>query len=127
MYPNLQVSIFILKTIYFILQNMFRSLHTSSSVVHIKSTVNIQIIRVCYSIIKIQFKNFYLAIFIPLNTNILNKTIKTFTLAIKKIYLKNIIFKNIPFLKHLKWRTIINRNVTEGNRANKGQVRWTKK
>ena len=120
MYPNLQVSIFILKTIYFILQNMFRSLHTSSSVVHIKSTVNIQIIRVCYSIIKIQFKNFYLAIFIPLNTNILNKTIKTFTLAIKKIYLQNIIFKNIPFLKHLKWRTIINQNVTEGNRANKG-------
>ena len=40
-------NIFILKTIYFILQNMFRSLHTSSSVVHIKSTVNIQIIRVC--------------------------------------------------------------------------------
>ena len=33
--------IFILKTIYFILQNMFRSLHTSSSVVQIKSTVNI--------------------------------------------------------------------------------------
>ena len=44
---NKTVSIFILKTIYFILQNMFRSLHTSSSVVHIKSTVNIQIIRVC--------------------------------------------------------------------------------
>ena len=33
---------------------------------------------------------------------------------------KNITFKNIPFLKHLKWRTIINQNVTEGNRANKG-------
>ena len=38
---NKTVSIFILKTIYFILQNMFRSLHTSSSVVQIKSTVNI--------------------------------------------------------------------------------------
>ena len=46
-HSNKTVSIFILKTIYFILQNMFRSLHTSSSVVHIKSTVNIQIIRVC--------------------------------------------------------------------------------
>ena len=45
-----KVSIFILKTIYFILQNMFRSLHTSSSVVQIKSTVNIQIIRVCYNV-----------------------------------------------------------------------------
>ena len=33
--------IFILKTIYFILQNMFRSLHTSSSVAQIKITVNI--------------------------------------------------------------------------------------
>ena len=38
---NKTVSIFILKTIYFILQYMFRSLHTSSSVVQIKSTVNI--------------------------------------------------------------------------------------
>ena len=47
---NKTVSIFILKTIYFILQNMFRSLHTSSSVVQIKSTVNIQIIRVCYNV-----------------------------------------------------------------------------
>ena len=44
------LSIFILKTIYFILQNIFRSIHTSSSVVHIKSTVNIQIIRVCYNV-----------------------------------------------------------------------------
>ena len=42
--------LFILKTIYFTLQNMFRSLHTSSSVVHIESTVNIQIIRVCYNV-----------------------------------------------------------------------------
>ena len=68
---------------YFILQSMFRSLHTSSSVVHIKSTVNIQIIRVCYSIVKIQFENFYLPIFMVLNMNIMNKTIKTFTLTIK--------------------------------------------
>ena len=37
----LNLIIFILKTIYFILQNMFRSLHTSSLVVQIKSTVNI--------------------------------------------------------------------------------------
>ena len=29
---------------------MFRSLHISSSVVHIKSTVNIQLIRVCYNV-----------------------------------------------------------------------------
>ena len=49
-HSNKTVSIFILKTIYFILQNMFRSLHTSSTVVHIKSTVNIQIIRVCYNV-----------------------------------------------------------------------------
>ena len=44
---------------------MFRSLHTSSLVVQIKSTVNIEIIRVClqcYSIVKIQFKNCYLTI-----------------------------------------------------------------
>ena len=46
---DLSKLIFILKT-YFILQNMFRSLHTSSSVVHIKTTVNIQIIRVCYNV-----------------------------------------------------------------------------
>ena len=45
-----KTDLFILKTIYFTLQNMFRSLHTSSSVVHIKSTVNIQIIRVCYNV-----------------------------------------------------------------------------
>ena len=49
-HSNKTVSIFILKTIYFILQNMFQSLHTSSSVVQIKSTVNIQIIRVCYNV-----------------------------------------------------------------------------
>ena len=46
---DLSELIFILKT-YFILQNMFRSLHTSSSVVRIKSTVNIPIIRVCYNV-----------------------------------------------------------------------------
>ena len=45
-----KTDLFILKTIYFTLQNMFRSLHTSSSVVHIESTVNIQIIRVCYNV-----------------------------------------------------------------------------
>ena len=49
-YNKNTTNIFILKAIYFILQNMFRSLHTSSSVVHIKSTVNIQIIRVCYNV-----------------------------------------------------------------------------
>ena len=55
------VCIFILKTMYFILQNMFQSLHTSSSVVHIKSTVNIQTIRVCYNVtisIKYNLKTF---------------------------------------------------------------------
>ena len=39
---------------------MFRSLHTSSSVVHIKSTVNIQIIKG----------------FMGIKANIMNKTIK---------------------------------------------------
>ena len=53
--------LFILKTIYFSLQNMFRSLHTSSSVVHIETTKNIQIIRVCYNVtvsLKIHLKTF---------------------------------------------------------------------
>ena len=57
---------------------MFRSLHTSLSVVHIKSTVNIQMIKgllKCYSIVKNTFKNFFLTIFMAVNTNILNKTI----------------------------------------------------
>ena len=66
---------------------MFRSLHISSSIVHIKSTVNIQMIRVCYNVtvsLKYNLKNFFSTIFIALNTNIRNKTIKTFTLAIKK-------------------------------------------
>ena len=65
-YSKNTTNIFILKTIYFILQNMFRSLHTSSSVVHIKSTVNIQIIRVCYNVtvslkcnLKLLFDNFH--------------------------------------------------------------------
>ena len=60
---------------------MFRSLHTSSSVVHIKSTLNIQMIKgvlKCYSIVKNTLKNFYLTIFMAINTNIMNKTIKTF-------------------------------------------------
>ena len=45
---------------------MFPSLHTSSSVIHIKSTVNAQIIKGLlqyYSIVKNTFKNFYLTIF----------------------------------------------------------------
>ena len=78
---NKTVSIFILKTIFFILQNMFRSLHTSSSVKQIKSTVNIQMVKgflKCYSIVKDTFKNFYLTIFMTINTNIMNKTIETF-------------------------------------------------
>ena len=65
---------------------MFRTLHISSSVVHSKSTVNIQITKSllqCYSTFKIKFKNFYLTIFMVLNTNIMDKTIKTFTLTIK--------------------------------------------
>ena len=60
---------------------MFRSLLTSSSVVPIKSTVNIPIIKgllQCYSIVKNTFKNFYLTVFMAINTNIMNKTIKTF-------------------------------------------------
>ena len=47
---NKTVSIFILKAIYFILQNMFRSLHTLSLVLYIKSIVNIQIITVSYNV-----------------------------------------------------------------------------
>ena len=80
-YLQKSVHIFILKTIYLILQNMFRSLHTSSSVVHIKGTVNIQIVRAllqCYSIVKNTFEDFYLTIFMAINRNIMNKTIKTF-------------------------------------------------
>ena len=78
-YMDRTVNIFILKAIHFILQKMVRSLHTSSPVVHIKSTVNIQIIRGllhCYSIVKYAFKYFYLTIFMAMHTNIMNKTIK---------------------------------------------------
>ena len=62
---------------------MFQSLHTSSSVVHIKSTVNVLMIKgllQCYSIVKNTFKNFYLTIFIAIKTNLMNmnKAIKTF-------------------------------------------------
>ena len=69
--------IFILKTIYFISQNMLRSLPISSSVVHIKSAANILIIKgllKCLSIVKNTFEIFYLTI----NTNIMIKTIKIF-------------------------------------------------
>ena len=58
---NETISIFLLKTIYFTLENMFQSLHSSSSVAHIKTTVYIQIIKgllQCYSIVKNTFKNF---------------------------------------------------------------------
>ena len=60
---------------------MFQSLHTSLSVVHIKSTVNIQIIKdllQCYSIVKNTSKNFYLTILMAISTNIMSKAIKTF-------------------------------------------------
>ena len=60
---------------------MFRSIHSSSSVVHITTTVCIQIIKgllQCYGIVKNTFKNFYLTIFMTINTNIINKKIKTF-------------------------------------------------
>ena len=60
---------------------MFRSLHTSSSVVYIKSSVNVHIIKdllQCYSIVKNTFKNFYLTIFIAIKTNLMNKAIKAF-------------------------------------------------
>ena len=62
---------------------MFRSLHTSSSVVQIKSTVNISVIKYllqCYSIVKNTFKNFYLTLFMGIKTNIMNKTIKNLNL-----------------------------------------------
>ena len=74
------VNIFILKTIYLIFKNMFRSLHTSSSVLHIKSTLNIQIIKgllQCYSTVKNTFKNLYLTIFIAIKINLMNKASKT--------------------------------------------------
>ena len=57
---------------------MCGSLHTSSSVVH-KSIVNIQKLRGLlqyYGLVKNTFKNFYMTIFMVINTNIMNKTIK---------------------------------------------------
>ena len=65
MLKDITISIFILKIIHFVLQNMFWSQHTSSSVVHIESTVNIQI-RICNNVtvsikynLKILFDNFH--------------------------------------------------------------------
>ena len=69
----------------------------------------------CYSIVKIQFKNFYLTIFMALNTNMMNKTINTFTLTIKSTVK---ILKNILVLKRLKWRITVKQNIIEENRAN---------
>ena len=66
---------------------MLRSLHTSSSVVQIKSTVNIQIIKgllQCYSIVKNIFKNFYLTLFMAVKTSIMSKTIKNFNIKYYK-------------------------------------------
>ena len=62
LFPNEQhsneaVSTFIWKTIYFILQDML-SPHTSLSVVHIKSAVNIQIINIQNN----NFQNWYISI-----------------------------------------------------------------
>ena len=59
---------------------MFRCLH-SSSVTHIKSTVNIEIIKgllQCDSISQNTIKYFYLAIFMTVNTNIMTETVKRF-------------------------------------------------
>ena len=73
--------IFFLKTKDFILQNMFWILHASSSFLHIKSTVNIQIIKgllECYGIAKNTFKKFYLKIFMIINTSIMNEIIQAF-------------------------------------------------
>ena len=105
---------------------MFRSLHTSSSVVHIKSTVNIQIINgllQCYSIVKNTFKNFYLTIFMTIKTNIMNKTIKNFNIHLKI----PLISKNPTYLKTPEMEYDSKRNVAKGNRANKGEVKWAKK
>ena len=75
--------VFILKkATSFILQNMFWSVDTSSSVVHIKITVKtfdvIRRLLQCYTVVKNTFKNFYLTIFMAINTNIMNKAIKIF-------------------------------------------------
>ena len=66
---------------YFKSNTFYFTKHTSSSFVHIKSTVNIKIIRgllQCYSIVKNTFKKFCLTIFMAINTNIMNKIIKTY-------------------------------------------------
>ena len=55
---------------------MFRSLHTSSSVVLIKSTVIVKVIRgflQCYTMVKNTFKHFYLTIFMAINTQTIKK------------------------------------------------------
>ena len=60
---------------------MFHSLNTSSSVVRIKSTVNIQIVTGLLqfeSIVKSTYKNFYLTTFMVINTKIINKSVTTF-------------------------------------------------
>ena len=50
-----------------------------------------------------------------LNTNMMNKTINTFTLTIKSTVK---ILKNILVLKRLKWRITVKQNIIEENRAN---------
>ena len=97
------------------------------SVVHIKSTVDIQIIRgllQCYSIVKNTLKNFYLTIFMAINIKKMNETIKTFYINHWKYrwYLKNLLI-----LKRLKWSMTVKLNVTNVNRTNKGEGKWTKK
>ena len=103
---------------------MFQSLHTSSSAVHIKSTVNIQIIKgllQCYSIVKNAFKNFYLITFIAIKTNLMNKT-KLFTSTIKN----TVNISKTTFLKTSKMEYNSKTNETKENRANNGKVKWTK-
>ena len=55
---------------------MFRSLHTSSSVVLIKSSAIVKVIRgllQCYSMVKNTLKHFYLTIFMAINTHTMKK------------------------------------------------------
>ena len=87
---------------------MFRSLHTFSSVVQIKSTANIQIIRdllQCYSIDRNTCKNFCLTIFMAINTNIMNETIQTFALTIKNTV--HISKKPLQFYFHRRNQTFL--------------------
>ena len=94
---------------------------------HIKGTVNIQIIRgllKCYSIAKNTFKNFYLIIFMVQNENIMNEKIKNFIHSLLKIPL---ISKNLLILKCLKWCMTLKQNITKGNRVSKGEAKWTNK